>query len=226
MAGMRPFSPQQVADVLRAFRGPYRLRNRALYLLLLTTGFRLSEALSLRVHDVANNGTPRERITVAKAHMKGGLASRTIAAPPELRAAVRELVAWLQAHGFKAPLCHLFPNTRRGGPLTTCAAWRVLARAYRAAGIERGHGSHGCRKTFAVTILRETATGDHHADLKFVQRMLGHRSVDSTLHYLTFMQHDMEERVVHRAAAAMLSGTPTPVTRRRRRGRPATTPKE
>jgi integrase len=52
MIGARPLTNGEIANVLNAFTGAYAARDRALFVLGLKSGFRISEMLSLRVSDV------------------------------------------------------------------------------------------------------------------------------------------------------------------------------
>ncbi len=61
--GCRPLSNAEVDRVLAAFAGPAAARDRALFVLGLKAGFRVSELLSLRVGDIVHAG----RIAVEEA---------------------------------------------------------------------------------------------------------------------------------------------------------------
>jgi integrase len=56
MQGCRPLSEEEISQVTQAFDGPFALRNQALLLLDVRTGYRISELLSLRVGDVYQRG--------------------------------------------------------------------------------------------------------------------------------------------------------------------------
>jgi integrase len=71
MKGSRPLSDEEVALVAKSFGGVYAKRNRAMFLVGIRTGFRISEILSLRVGDVQQHGKILGAITVQRRHMKG-----------------------------------------------------------------------------------------------------------------------------------------------------------
>jgi integrase len=78
MPGCRPLTDDEVDLVLQSFGGRYALRDRALFLLGIYTGFRITELLSLRLADVAPHQQVVPRITVPRRHMKGKYASRSV----------------------------------------------------------------------------------------------------------------------------------------------------
>ena len=85
MIGCRPLSDEEIRLVTHAFGGPFEHRNRLFFVLGYTSGFRVSELLSLRVSDVWRNGRPLEKIRVQRRHMKRKIASRTAALAPIAR---------------------------------------------------------------------------------------------------------------------------------------------
>lgn len=69
--------------------------------------------------------------------------------------------------------------TGRGGrPLQRAAVWSLVKRYASAAGIEKTIYPHTFRHTFATHLL------DNGADLRIIQEMLGHASIDSTERYM------------------------------------------
>jgi integrase len=71
MIGSRPLTSEEVASVLKTFSGAYAARDRALFILGLKSGFRISEMLSLRVSNVWKDGKVAEVVSVARKRMKG-----------------------------------------------------------------------------------------------------------------------------------------------------------
>jgi integrase len=56
MAGRRAFSREEELRILQGFRGKYAARDRCLFTIMMKTGLRVSEALSLRVRQVVSDG--------------------------------------------------------------------------------------------------------------------------------------------------------------------------
>ena len=75
MAGCKPLSPDDENHALRAMK-KFSLRDQALVLVGLNTGFRIIELLSLEVGQVWENGAVRPRVTITRRKLKGGRGRR------------------------------------------------------------------------------------------------------------------------------------------------------
>ena len=75
MKGCRPLTDEEIDLVLASFFGKYESRDRALFLLGLKSGFRISEILSLKVKDVCRNGRMVDRVTVARGSMNRSMST-------------------------------------------------------------------------------------------------------------------------------------------------------
>mgnify|MGYP001770801438 CR=1 FL=1 len=163
-------SPSQVRALVQAPdpSTPLGLRDRALLELLYGSGLRLQEALSLQAHEVAEGRAlrvvgkgDRERVVLL-----------TRAARAALDAYLRRARPLLAPPGVKA----LFVN-RSGRPLTSRGAQQVVQRYARARLGSLRVTPHTLRHTFATHLL------DGGADLRVVQELLGHRSLQTTQVY-------------------------------------------
>jgi len=192
--GCRPLTDAEVARVLATFSGPYAGRDRALFTLGVLTGFRISELLSLTVGDVRDlDGGVARRVTVARRNMKGRRESRTMPLHARARQALAGWLGELARLGGSDPATPLFAG-RKGHhqlrPITRVHAGRVLNAAFAAAGLPH-RGSHTLRKTFARNVHRAD-----NRDLLTTQRLLGHKSVNSTVQYLESMPSEELEDLV------------------------------
>ena len=83
MRGCRPLSDPEVSRVMRNFQGRDAARDRALFVLGVKSGFRISEMLGLQVRDLLHRGRVTERVTVRRRLMKGRREGRTVLLHPE-----------------------------------------------------------------------------------------------------------------------------------------------
>jgi integrase/recombinase XerD len=149
------------------------LRMTALLELLYATGLRVSELVALPVASVMRD----QRVLVVRG--KGGK-ERMIPLHESARAAVN---AWLAARSAelrkkKIPSPWLFPSHGGSGHLTRQRLGQLLKNLAVAAGIDRRKVSpHVLRHAFATHLL------DHGADLRSVQKMLGHADIATTQIY-------------------------------------------
>jgi integrase/recombinase XerD len=161
---------------------PRVLRDRALLEFLYGTGARISEATGLDIDDLlispgGANGVSPEHDTAVLLSGKGGK-QRVV---PVGSYAVRALEAYL-VRGRPALAAHATKGTpavflnARGGRLTRQGAWGVLAEVAGRVGIA-GVSPHTLRHSFATHLL------DGGADIRVVQELLGHASVETTQVY-------------------------------------------
>jgi site-specific recombinase XerC len=87
MKGCRPLSDEEVKVISHSFGGTFGKRNKALFILGVCSGFRISELLSLTAGDVQQHGKIVDHMTVARRHMKKKTEGRTVPLHPEAQAA-------------------------------------------------------------------------------------------------------------------------------------------
>lgn len=175
----------EVAALLAAVTGddPVARRDRALLELLYGTGARISEACDLSMGDIDFDAR------LVRLFGKG--AKERIV--PFGRAAAGALDHWFAPGGRfelvpdqwrrRDDATAVFLNTR-GGRLTRQAAWAVLQKHGRRAGLNSRHqiSPHVLRHSCATHLL------DHGADLRVVQELLGHASISTTQVYTRVSQ--------------------------------------
>jgi site-specific recombinase XerD len=155
-------------------------RDRLLMQTLLLTGVRVSELTHLDVSDVA---FVDRRIMVR--HGKGDR-DRTVPIPDQL---LEPLRAWIG----QSELGPLFPSPR-GGRLSTRAVQKLFKRLARRAGLAeadkpRKYTPHKARHRYATDVLNKGA------NIRVVQRLLGHASVATTEIYTHFVDRDLDQAV-------------------------------
>lgn len=187
MAAREPFSTDDEQRLLSALPA-MPLRDQALVLLGLDTGFRAKElgALLLR-HVVAGDGTVREKIVLERQHLKHGagvyrakVQSRAVPLSARSRSA---LDRYLRTRNLTTPPSLGSPLflSRKGFGLSVWQINRMVHRVARLAGLgrDRRYGSHSLRKTFARRV--HEACG---RDINLTRVALGHTSVLVTQRYL------------------------------------------
>jgi integrase/recombinase XerD len=141
-------------------------KHRAIFLLLYGAGLRISEALHLRPADIDSK---RNVIHIRAAKNRH---DRIVPLPAVLLDALRAY--WKE---YRPAGGWLFPGNAGRATMTRAAVHIAIRKAARAAGITKRVYPHLLRHTFA-THLVETGT-----DLRTVQILLGHRSLESTERY-------------------------------------------
>ena len=148
-------------------------RDRALLLVGIQTGLRVSELIGLRRCDI---------ILGTGAHVRCEGKGRKERCTPLRREAVELLTQWLRECPAE-PATPAFPSSR-GGPLSRDAVERLVARHQRSA--ER-HCPSLKRKRVTPHVLRHTAAMQllrHGIDRSVIALWLGHESVETTQMYL------------------------------------------
>jgi integrase/recombinase XerD len=179
-------SQQEVGVFLEALRHP---TYRAIAMVLYGTGLRIDEALALEVTDIdGGRGMLRVR------HGKGNR-------PRDVRLAPA-LYQWLRDYWGKErpPLPYLFASRRTGRPPTQEAVRRAFALAAEQAGITKPVKPHVLRHSYATHLL------DAGTDVRIIQALLGHRSLQTTMRYT-------------RVSTVLVQKTPSPLELLPSRGR-------
>src|SRR5262245_15664840 len=153
MKGCRPLTDEEFALVLKSFGGTYAARDRALFILGVKSGFRISELLSLRVDDVYQQGRVVDRVTVPRRHMKQKLEGRTVLLHPEAKTALAIWLQVLHTQALTTPTLYVF-RSRKGQnrPISRTHAWAILRAIYQSNGFTGALGTHAMRKTFATRV--------------------------------------------------------------------------
>lgn len=183
---VRPYlSEDQVRAILELpiYPSPADIRDRALFAFLISTGARISEALSMNVTDLA----PQDRrawlritkLREARSSLLMPLAWRMVAL--YLRSA-RPVLLGVRSDASKERALWISNTGRRMGRE---AARIAIIRLCEEAGIPIPVTPHGLRKTVATHVYRRSK------DLMLVKELLGHKSLRSTERYLASV-HDQE----------------------------------
>lgn len=192
MKGCRALTADEVVRVSQAFRGTYAARERALFVLGIKTGFRISELLSLRVGDVWQYGRFVDHVAVQRRHMKQKRESRSVIVHPDAKAALAAWLMELQRTGDVTHETMLFPS-RKGlnRALRRGQVGHIQRQAYAACGLIGKLSTHSMRRTFGETVYEKSGR-----DLLRTQRAMGHKSPASTVAYLHIDERDIDALIL------------------------------
>lgn len=159
--GEKRFANNYIPDVEQnAIRERLNKRDRQIFDLLVSTGYRLDDILHLRKYQLAG------RIIKLKERKTGNIRS------------VENPCAKPCGHPFE----YVFVGKGRQGQkrkLHRSTFWRHFEKAVSAAGLDgRGYTVHSLRKVYAVNLYRQTG------DIKRVQADLGHKNLATTCLYV------------------------------------------
>ena len=181
MKRTRPLNNGEIRRVSAAFTGTFKVRNRGLFMIGVSTGGRISELLSLTIGDVYQNGSAVSDLLFEKSVVKGGEVSRAVPVNADGRLAIENLISWhREKYQTIASTRHLFPSRNRNGTvaMNRQTAHEMLKKAFIAAGLNGKLATHSLRKSFAQRVYEQSG------DIYLVQELLGHRSVSTTQKYL------------------------------------------
>ena len=187
--GCTALSPKELKRALANLNGRHALRNRALLLLGVRSGLRISELLALRVGQVWDGDNVVSRFYISRRDTKGKQSGSSIVMHPE---AAQALTRWIKVGGLAAnPQGYLFPSQWKSARLNRKSIWKVLHRAFRKAGVTGMAGTHCMRKTFAGNVHR--ALG---GDLFRTSKAMRHVFPLTTLKYLSFKQEEIDRAIL------------------------------
>ncbi|MEZ8251390.1 tyrosine-type recombinase/integrase [Vibrio splendidus] len=159
-------TPQQVSSLISNTR---QARYQVFFLTLYSMGLRLGEGLNLTVHDI-DSQTMRVHIREGKDRM----------VPLPLRTLKALRVHWLT---HKHP-CYLFPGLGqcRNTPMDRGGIQKTMKLVLKECGIQKHASPHSLRHCFATHLLEQGL------DLRSLQTLLGHASLNTTARYTRMTQ--------------------------------------
>ncbi|MBW4590123.1 site-specific integrase [Aetokthonos hydrillicola Thurmond2011] len=183
------------AEIQRLFNaGLLTTRDKTLCAVMLYTGCRVNEAVTLKVTDVYDKkGRIRSELIIRKGNTKGKLATRTIPVLDDLRRFLEQYKPKNTLDGY------LFPGRWGRGHLHVDFAGIILRRACEQADIV-GASTHSFRRT-ALTQMSNAGI-----PLRIIQEISGHRNLDQLQKYLEVGQEQVRGAI---ASLSMLSPVST-----------------
>jgi len=144
-------------------------KHKAIIAVLYSTGIRRDELLNLKLSDIDSR-----RMVVRVSSGKGNKARDTLLAAKTL-----ELLRAYYISACPKPVKYVFEGGRKHGqPYSGTSVGKIIKRATATAGIKKHIYTHSLRHAFATHMLEDGA------NLKLIQKLLGHSSLRSTMVYL------------------------------------------
>lgn len=166
----RPLTRSETRDILASKQS---IRDSVLVVLMLNTGFRVSEILSIQLEDVINLNVNKGLTLRTK---RGKI--RTVKLNSSAQKAVKELLQKRKKQGATLK-DFLFVGAGRKTHLTRQMAWLLVKKLAKSVlGTAKRISTHSFRKTFATRIYELTK------DVMLVKDALDHASVSTTQCYI------------------------------------------
>lgn len=153
-------------EVQTLIRAPHQFKHRVILATLYTTGLRVSELCRLQGTDIDSG-----RMVVVVRQGKGKK-DRQVGLSPDLLPLLRQ---YWKLYGLQS---WLFPGLRVHEPITSGGVQWICKKAGKAANLKKAIYPHLLRHTYATHLLEAGM------DLKSIQLLLGHASLQSTSIYL------------------------------------------
>ncbi len=153
-------------EVARLLQAAIRWRDKLLLGMMYATGARNREICRLQWQDI---DFARGLVTIRQGK---GRVDRHVMLPKTYFPLLRQLSEEAQPTDF------LFPGQRPGRYLSPRTAQRIMKRTLRLAGIKKNATPHSLRHSFAAHLFEENA------DIRDIQRLLGHVKIETTTLYL------------------------------------------
>jgi site-specific recombinase XerD len=189
MIGANPLTREQMKGVLKVTTS---IREKSLLTLGFTTGYRISELLSLTIADVSTNGIIHNHINVRASNSKTKV-GRTVLLNSDAKKSLAKLIDWLTAKGLDNTTALFVSRKHVNGfaAITRQQAGRLLKDLFALVGaVGSSYSTHSMRKTFAKTVYDFTG-----GKIELVQIALGHKSINSTVSYLSFNTSSIDDAI-------------------------------
>ncbi len=222
-SGCSALQKEQILKVLDAFDKRHFERDRLIFFIGISTGFRIAELMSLRVEDVAFTKKNelilplvcKDEITMSRKNLKGGkkegtsLSNRNVKINEECKEAIRKyLTSWKRMFS-EIPLgsyplfrSNKMKKTKSGvGEFSADVFERKALSTVAARDILQGAfiraGILGRKREWACHSMRKTYAQNIYLklnrDLPMTQKALGHANINSTVRYLNVGAKDIAD---------------------------------
>lgn len=159
-------SKQEINELLDV---TINLKHKAILATLYSSGMRLDELLHLRLYDIDS-----KRMVIRIANGKGNRSRDTLLAEKTL-----QLLREYFTKSYRKPIKYVFEGVSKSGQRYSAASvQKIVKRAVARSGIKKNISPHSLRHSFATHMLEQGT------NIKLIQRLLGHRSMVTTMIYL------------------------------------------
>jgi integrase/recombinase XerD len=162
-------------EVLRLLNAASPGRDRVLLQVAYGCGLRLSELLHLQVGDIDS-----ARMVI---HVRQGKGAKDRLVPLSLRLLEELRAYWRRCR----PRTWLFPGHKPDRPITASNVQRRFGRLVKKIGLGKRCSMHTLRHSYATHLLEAGV------DLLTLKALLGHRSLQTTAHYLHLSTHRLQQ---------------------------------
>lgn len=170
---------REVKDIINSVDN---LKHQLILILTYSAGLRVSEVVRLKISDFDS-----ERMLIYIRNSKGNKDRYTLLS----QSALNKLKLYLKAYYVqKYEKQWLFPGQKKNKHLSKRSAQKVFKRACKKAGIKKEVGIHSLRHSFATHLLEQGV------DLRYIQKLLGHKSSTTTEIY-THVSKNSLTRIVN-----------------------------
>lgn len=164
----------ELKEATSFFRHCPDVRFRVFFMTLYSSGLRVSEATHLKIHDIDSS-----KMLINVRAGKGGKDRKTLLSEKLLE----ELRLYWKVY---RPKDWLFPGKDPRKPLAVDYVQRVCKTIALKAGISKQVTPHTFRHTFATELLKAGV------NLRYIQELLGHKSIQSTMIYLKVVPDSLQ----------------------------------
>jgi integrase/recombinase XerD len=153
-------------EVKRLFNATDNVKHKTILMVTYAGGLRVNEVAHLKVNDIDS-----DRMQIRVRQGKGRKDRYTLLSPKVLK----RLQEYWRTY---RPKDWLFPSRRKVSPICTSTIQRVFKQSKKKAGIQKEASVHTLRHSFATHLLEQGV------NLFVIQKLLGHKYIQSTLVYL------------------------------------------
>lgn len=210
MSAKRDLTDEEVQKMINdGFVGEEKLRNRAIFCLGISTGYRIKEVLQHKIGDVMNRTRVSDYVELPRRLRKGKAMGQTKRLAKFAQKALQEHIdqelerAGKQKYGqifdqWLFPSQKVHRKTGESKHVGTSHASLIFREAFNRCDITGAVATHSMRKTFAAKVYQK-AIKDFRAGkidiepLRIVQMHLGHVNIANTISYLSFLTYELDD---------------------------------